>query len=273
MNQAFNLEDRWIETPFGRLFVRIWSSRNSDRPRQQLAPIVMFHDSLGCVELWRRFPEQLCTMTGRTVIAYDRLGFGPSDPYRDEWGVDFIRREANTYFPRLREQLGLEGFVAFGHSVGGAMAAHCAAAFPSACRALVAESAQAFVEERTVQGILEAKAGFQQEGQLDRLKKYHGDKARWVLEAWTETWLSPEFQSWNMDAALRHVTCPALIIHGEEDEYGSTEHPKRIADTVAGPVTMEILPGCRHVPHREAEAKVLDLVARFVRAVDSGGKP
>jgi hypothetical protein len=58
--------------------------------------------------------------------------------------------------------------------------------------ALITMSAQAFPEERTLQGIRVAKAQFDNDGQVERLKRYHGDKARWVLDAWIETWLHPE---------------------------------------------------------------------------------
>lgn len=259
------LEDTWIATPNGRMFARTW---RIERPHEDSAPIMLFHDSLGCVELWRQFPESLCLATGRTVIAYDRLGFGRSDAYRGDWGPDFIRREAETVFPLLRTQLGLERFVAFGHSVGGAMAAHVAAAFPSACRALITESAQAFVEDRTLEGIREAKTVFQQPGQLERLRKYHGDKARWVLEAWTETWLAPAFGDWNLDAAMARVSCPTLVIHGELDEYGSVRHPQRIEKATVGPTEVVILAGRRHVPHREDEAAVIALVEPFLRSVE-----
>lgn len=261
MSQLCTVEDRWIATPNGRLFARVWGSGLSP------TPIVLLHDSLGCVALWRRFPERLCLATGRTVIAYDRLGFGQSDPFQGEWTDDFIRTEAEDAFPRLREQLGLEAFIAFGHSVGGGMAAHCAAAFPSACRALITESAQAFVEERTREGILEAQAGFRQPGQMARLEKYHGDKAHWVLGAWTETWLSGAFRSWRLAADLPPVRCPALVMHGAEDEYGSVLQPEAIAAALEGPVRLEILPGLRHIPHREDEETVIGLVERFLAAV------
>lgn len=262
--QPITTDDHAIATPNGRLFARVW---RSGHPHGNQAPIVLFHDSLGCVELWRQFPEQLCLRTGRQVVAYDRLGFGQSDPYRDEWGPDFIRREAETYFPLLREQLGIGDFIAFGHSVGGAMAAHCAAAFPTTCRALITESAQAFIEDRTLAGILEAKAGFQQAGQLERLERYHGDKARWVLNAWTETWLDPDFRGWNMDSALAHVACPTLVIHGDEDEYGSVLQPQRIGKATAAEAHVVVLPGRRHVPHREDEAAVIALIEAFLQTV------
>lgn len=254
------------------MFARIWSTGDETPELRDACPIVLFHDSLGSVELWRSFPENLCLATGRPVIAYDRLGFGRSDPFQGEWTTSFIRAEADTFFPVLRERLGIDDFIAMGHSVGGAMAALCAAEFPAACRALITESAQAFVEDRTLQGILEAKAAFQQEGQLERLARYHGDKARWVLEAWTETWLCPEFRSWSLDADLSAVVCPALVIHGEEDEFGSVRHAWRIAAAIAGETRVEILPGCRHVPHREAEAAITALIKGFLDRVFGGSQ-
>ena len=62
-----------MDTAKGRLYARRWDPAGG-------APIVLFHDSLGCVALWRDFPEQLASETGRSVVAYDRLGFGLSDP-------------------------------------------------------------------------------------------------------------------------------------------------------------------------------------------------
>ncbi len=225
---------------------------------------MLLHDSLGCVELWREFPTRLCDSTGLMVIAYDRLGFGRSDPYRGALTPDFIRMEAVRSLPALGRQFGFDHFIALGHSVGGAMAIHCAVTLAAACRAVITESAQAFVEERTLEGIRAAEREFQKEGQLERLRKYHGDKARWVLDAWVQTWLSPQFTTWSLAAALPQVRCPLLAIHGDQDEYGSIEHAQRIAGGVAGRSELEILKGCGHVPHREREAEVVSRVKSFL---------
>lgn len=273
MKQPIIARDVQVQVPQGELFARIWSPPGEGADLRQKTPIFLFHDSLGCVELWRGFPERLSISTGRTVIAYDRLGFGKSSAYRGEWSSGFIHEEAQTFFPLLRQSLGIEKFIALGHSVGGAMAALCAAEFPRECRALITESAQAFVEDRTLQGIREAKAGFQQQGMLDRLEKYHGSKARWVLEAWTETWLSPAFRSWTLDADLPKIVCPTLVLHGENDEFGSDRQPRRIASAISGAVQLEILPGCRHVPHRETEAVIVDLISRFLEGARLGAPP
>lgn len=249
-------QDQFIDTDHGRLFVRRW------RPATPVhsTPIVLFHDSLGSVELWRDLPERLAAATGREVIAYDRLGFGRSDPNPSTLpAVSFIPDEARHGFRSLHDELGLEGFIAFGHSVGGAMALVCAATWPD-CRALITESAQTFGEDRTLEGIREARENFRDPAQVARLAKYHGDKSAWVLGAWIDNWLSPEFQAWNLDREIPQVRCPVLAIHGDTDEYGTTIHAKRIAGGVAGPSTLVILEGCGHVPHREQPEAIVDRI-------------
>ena len=212
--------------------------------------------------LWREFPAALCAATGRRVVAYDRAGFGRSAPRTDVLPASFITDEAPAAVPALRAQLGLDTFVAFGHSVGGGMAVGCAARFPEQVVALVTESAQAFVEERTLAGIRTARAELVQT--MARLEKHHGPRARWVLDAWTETWLSPAFAAWSLDAELAQVRCPVLALHGDQDEFGSVLQPARIAAHVRGPASVQVLAGVGHVPHRSHPALVLELVRRFV---------
>lgn len=256
--------DVLVEHPHGRIFARTWGSSCNTRLLQEKAPIVLFHDSLGCVELWRDFPAQLSAATGRKVIAYDRLGFGKSDARRNKLPLSFISDEAKTYFPVIREQLGIRRFIAFGHSVGGGMAVNCAAEYAADCEALITESAQAFLEERTVQGILAARQQFKDDKQVERLNKYHGERAKWVLDAWTETWLDPEFASWSLANILAEVRCPVLAIHGMFDEYGSARHPEMIVQLCGGPSRIELMADTCHVPHRERPEAVFRLVSEFI---------
>ena len=258
-------QDVWIDHSQGRIFARIWTPSSDKRK----SPIVLFHDSVGCVELWRGFPAALSTRTQRRVIAYDRLGFGRSAVRHGKPPMDFIADEAKTYFPIIREQLGVRKFVAFGHSVGGGMAVNCAAHFPADCEALVTESAQVFPEDRTLQSISNAREQFKDEKELERLKKYHGQKAKWVLDAWTESWLHPEFASWSLAGVLPQVTCPVLAIHGIHDEYGSSVHPEMIGQLCRGPSRVEILPDTYHVPHRERPELIVDLASEFLGSLSS----
>lgn len=251
-----------LEVEGGQMFVRLWTPANEN---PNLSSVLLFHDSLGSVELWRDFPERLARATGREVIAYDRLGFGRSSARSALPNLDFVAEEARDIVPELLRELGIEQVVVCGHSVGGGMAIETAAHHPQRVTALIAIAAQAFVEDKTRAGIIEAKKAFADPAVLQRLEKYHGNKAHWAVQAWTEVWLDPDFADWNVDSAVAVMSAPTLAIHGERDEYGSSEHPQRIARHTNGRVKM--LPGVGHVPHRESPDLLLEAMMDFLLTV------
>lgn len=252
-----------VATPDGALYVKRWQPQLANGK----TPIVLLHDSLGSVALWREFPEQLAAATGREVIAYDRLGFGQSDANPHQLQPSFVENEVQAGFAPIHQALGLGDFVLLGHSVGGGMAAMVAARYPVQCKALITESAQSFVEDRTIKGISEARDNFAQPGQLDRLGRYHGDKAAWVLSAWVDTWLTEAFAHYRLDGALGQVHCPVLAIHGERDEFGSLVHPENISNWSQGPSEVEIIAGGGHVPHRELPERINARIAVFLSKI------
>ncbi|BFM09223.1 alpha/beta fold hydrolase [Halioxenophilus aromaticivorans] len=252
----------FVGHPSGKLFAKRWLPTDVDNT--DLAPILLFHDSLGCVDLWRDFPQTIARATGRVVIAYDRLGFGKSDSFSGLLASDFVFSEASVGFASVCQHFNIKKVVCFGHSVGGGMAVACAAAYPEICNGVITESAQAFVEDRTLEGIRTAKEGFRDINQLQRLSKYHGDKAKWVLNAWTETWLSENFRNFSLNEVLPKVKCPVLAIHGDLDEYGSVLHPQIISERCSAPSTMKIIANSGHVPHREKQAEVINTVVSFL---------
>lgn len=255
--------EQWIETPEGKLYARIWTPEGLEAAK---APIIMLHDSLGCVDLWRDLPAQISSATSRTVITYDRLGFGKSDTRHDQPSLDFIAEESKTGFPALKEQLGINQFIAFGHSVGGGMSINIAARYPEDCVGLITIAAQTFLEDRTVEGINAANEQFKDPKQIERLQKYHGSKARWVLEAWTENWLHPDFTAWTLNDVIPKVKAPTLTIHGRHDEYGTTAHPELIRKLCQN-ARIEILEDGFHMPHREQPERIVGMVARFLESI------
>ena len=253
------VSEQFVTVSDGQVYLKRW------RPTLVVGnPIILFHDSIGSVQMWRNFPEQLAERLNREVIAYDRLGFAKSSARTDLPSNRFINEEAEKYFPQIVDSLKLENFLLFGHSVGGAMALICANLFAYRCELVVTESAQAFVEERTKHGIMKASKDFENAELFSRLAKYHGEKAKWVLDAWVKVWLSPEFSSWTLSKDIKSVQCPVLIIHGDGDEFGSEAFPAAIAESVKGHVQKEILENCGHVPHREKPELVLSMVELFI---------
>ena len=64
--------------------------RNSpDRPT-----IVLLHEGLGCVEMWKDFPSMLAQVTGLNVFAYSRAGYGCSSTVDLPRPLNFHAREA-----------------------------------------------------------------------------------------------------------------------------------------------------------------------------------
>ncbi|UNU44453.1 alpha/beta hydrolase [Sphingopyxis sp. YF1] len=255
--------ETFIPTPAGKLFAREWRPKTIGGD----ACIIMFHDSLGSVDQWRDFPARVAEIADRRVIAYDRLGFGRSGANPRLLAPDFVRDEAVSALPYIRDTLAIDRMILFGHSVGGGMAVATGATFAAETDAVVTVAAQAFVEDRTLAGIEEAKLAFQAPGQIERLAKYHGDKARWVLDAWIETWLAPDRADWTLDDDLRRLQCPILALHGDHDEYGSRAHPDRIAALAGGRAEAVLLKNCHHMPHREMPGEVLQRTAQFLNTL------
>ena len=54
-------KELYLEIPQGQIYVKRWIV--DQKPSFQNAPIILFHESLGSVELWRDFPEQLALAT------------------------------------------------------------------------------------------------------------------------------------------------------------------------------------------------------------------
>ncbi len=261
---SMKIEELIVEISGGTIYVKKWTPETVSTA----LPLILLHDSLGSVDLWRDFPSVLAENLSRCVIAYDRLGFGKSDARDELPSMEFIEEEAIKYFPAIKKCLSIQHYALFGHSVGGGMAINIASRDPD-CEAVVTVSAQAFVEDLTVKGIKAAKQMFEQPGRIARLGKWHGSKAKWVLHAWTNVWLSAEFENWCLLPSIRGVRCPVLIIHGENDEYGSVAFPKFISENTGGQTEMLIFKNCGHIPHKEKPQEVIGAVKKFFGEVNA----
>jgi pimeloyl-ACP methyl ester carboxylesterase len=238
---------------------RLAAPRGGDGP-----VVVLLHEGLGSVGLWRDFPERLAEATGLEVLAYDRAGHGASDPAGPGARTPAYFHEQASVLERVLTAADVREAVLFGHSDGGTIALLAAALHPARVRAVVAEAAHVFVEERTLAGIREAERAVAGGDLLARLARHHADKAASVAAAWSGMWLHPAFRDWNVEAELRRVRCPVLVLQGTEDEYGTEAQVHAIARGVAGPARFAILPGLRHTPHREDPGAVLRLVAEHL---------
>jgi len=131
-------------------------------PAQPERPtIVMLHEGLGSVALWKDFPHRLAGRTSCGVFVYSRYGHGSSDRLVEKRTVDYMHHEAEIVLPLLLTEAGIERPILLGHSDGGSIALTYAGKYPDSPRALILEAPHVFVEDLSVKSIAEAKAAYQ----------------------------------------------------------------------------------------------------------------
>jgi len=228
------------------------------------APIVLLHEGLGSVGLWRDFPTRLAQATGRRLIAYSRLGSGRSQRReRTSSPLRFHHDEALELLPELLSELAIYEPLLVGHSDGASIALIHAGRHPVSGLALMAP--HVFVEPLTVASIRETRRSYVQGGLRERMAKHHDDPdaAFW---GGCDVWLDPDFPAWNLEADTAMVRAPTLLIQGRDDPYGTLEQLRRIEANLTGPVERLVVEG-GHSPHLDAVEEVLRALGRFAASV------
>lgn len=233
--------------------------------------IVMLHEGLGSIALWRDFPQQLAAHIGCAVLVYSRYGHGNSDKLMEKRPVDFMHHEGEVVLPELLDKLAIERPILLGHSDGGSISIIFAGKYPERLRALILEAPHVFVEGLSIASIAQAKVNYETTDLRQKLSRYHAhvDATFW---GWNDIWLDPGFRGWNIEEYLATIRCPLLCIQGEQDEYGTRAQVDAI--TAQTPQTeIMMLPDCKHSPHRDQPEKTLDRVAEFVDTVTQAADP
>lgn len=224
--------------------------------------LVLLHEGLGCVALWRDFPHKLAAATGCRTLVYSRPGYGGSQAYGEPRTPRYMHHEAEVVLPALLAALAIEKPLLVGHSDGGSIALIYAGAFPDAPLGVAVMAPHEFVEAETLAGIGAARVSWQTSDWPHRLARYHADAPR-VFADWNDTWLAPAFRDWNIESYLPAIRCPVLALQGEDDEYATLRQVEVIGEQVAGAEVLK-LADCGHSPQRDQEAAVLAALAAFV---------
>jgi pimeloyl-ACP methyl ester carboxylesterase len=236
----------------------------------QAPTIVMLHEGLGCVALWRDFPAKLAAATGHGVFAYSRAGYGRCERIDLPRPLDYMSREARFSLPAVLEAIGLERGILLGHSDGASIAAIYAGEHADErIRGLVLMAPHLFTEETGLASIAEARRTYEAGDLRAKLAKYHAHVDSAFL-GWNGAWLDPRFKAWNIEKAVGRWRVPALIIQGVDDQYGTLEQVRAIEARSPAPVTSLILGACRHSPQVDQPQATLDAIAGFCAKVLAG---
>ena len=234
------------------------------RERRNHEPVLIFlHEGLGSAALWRDFPAQLARATGLPGLVYSRYGHGASDVLAGDRAVTYMHDEALVSLPELRSELALDDVILVGHSDGASIALIHAAAADLPVRSVILEAPHVVVEDLTIASIENAAKAYMNSSLAERIARHHADGAR-TFFGWNRIWLDPAFRSWSIDEYLPNVRCPALVVQGTDDEYGTLLQVDRIKRRCSGPVETFVLSDCRHAPHRDRPETVLRRMTEFI---------
>lgn len=231
--------------------------------------LVMLHEGLGCVGLWRDFPDRLAASTGCGVFVYSRAGYGASSPVTLPRPLTYMHHEGLAVLPALLDQLDLGPVILFGHSDGGSIAIiHAGSVRARQVVGCVLLAAHVFNEDICVASIASAADAYRDGDLRGRLARWHGANVDCAFWGWNRAWLDPGFRRWNIEAFLPGLLVPALVIQGRDDEYGTARQYEAIAAKAGGPVETLVLDACGHSPHRDQPDAVLAATLRFVENSD-----
>lgn len=250
----------YLSVRFGR-----HTPQNSARP-----VIVMLHEALGCIAMWKDVPQRLAEQSGCDVLIYERRGYGRSTPITLPRPDDYLVEEGEVWLPRLLDALSLERVILLGHSDGGSVALIGAATLRERVVGVITAAAHIYIDHLTTAGIREAVERYQSTDLPERLARYHGDRTDLLFRAWSETWLRERKQPMDYRPWLGAITAPALIMQGEDDQYGVPEQVTDICAGIGAAAQPLFLPACGHVPHLEDKASFLAAAVPFIQQCSGG---
>jgi pimeloyl-ACP methyl ester carboxylesterase len=226
--------------------------------------LVFLHEGLGCIEMWRDFPQKLCDALQCSGVVYDRTSYGQSSPWPYDPGLRYMEIEADEVLPKLLAALAIDDCVLVGHSDGGTIALNYAATDPEPLRAVVTLAAHAINEPICIDAIRRVREAYANTDLREKLARYHGDNTDRAFHLWSDAWVAPGFEPMDANARLPKVEVPVQAVQGEDDDYGSELQLGIIAGKVAGYCETRLIADCGHSPHLQQPTYTLAEIARFI---------
>lgn len=250
----------WVEADGKRLEATCYGPAPGDAPT-----IVMLHEGLGCVELWRDFPEKVQQATGCGVFVYSRAGYGRSDPADLPKTTDFMNGEALDVLPDILAAIGANRYILMGHSDGATISAiYTGGVQDKRIRGLILMAPHFFSEDISAVEIAKAKQAFETTDWPAKMAKYHNNPHA-TFEGWAGPWLDAEFQNdWNVADCIDYWRIPVLAIQGRQDQYGTLAQLDEIEAHTYCPADIVVLEDCQHSPHVDQPEKTLEAITEYV---------
>lgn len=236
--------------------------------RENLPTLVLLHEGLGCVAMWRDFPQRLAELTGAGVFTYSRAGYGASHGAELPRPVRYMHDEALDVLPQVLSLAGIRSSILIGHSDGASIALiYAGARVRGDVLGLVAMAPHVFNEQVCVDSIQRAKTAYETTDLREKLARYHGAQVDAAFRGWNDIWLDEDFWHWNIEEYLDTIDVPVLLLQGEQDQFGTRAQLETIENHVGGACRTILLRDCGHSPYRDQPQATQRTVAEFVAEI------
>jgi pimeloyl-ACP methyl ester carboxylesterase len=245
-------------------------------------PLVYLHSALG-ETLWLPFHQQLSERF--EVFAPAHPGFAQSSGYDEIDGIE----DVIFHYLDLFATLNLERFHLVGASLGGWIAAEFAVRYPERIRRLVlVDAAGLWLDESPIPDfftrlqepaemrklLLNAPDSFvgdllfpvepEGPGKMDEERLEAALKA---MQATARLGWNPFMHNPKLRGRLRRITCPTLLLWGEQDRLVSPAYAQAFHAAIPNS-ELKLIPNCGHLPMFEQEDDFVSAVASFLQAAD-----
>ncbi len=244
--------------------------------KKEFPVLIFLHEGLGCIRMWKDFPEKLSKKTGCSAFVFSRFGYGKSDPAPLPWKINFMHEQALKTLPEIIKKAQIKTYILIGHSDGGSIGVIFAGSRPdpkekTGLKGVITEAVHLFCEKMTVECIEQTKINYENHHLKRGLEKYHGENCDNAFYGWNSVWLNPKFMSWNIEKYLNPIKVPLLAIQGKDDPYGTEKQiismKKHVKD-----IKTHMIDKCRHSPHHDQPEVVLNLMSNFIHQMTTGRK-
>ena len=226
--------------------------------------IVLLHEGLGSLEMWKDIPEKLFKELGLNIFVYSRAGYGKSSTINLPRPINYMNLEAEKYLPKLLSEFNLNKVFLLGHSDGATIAAINSTLDNNNYEILgtILIAPHFFIEEMNIVSIREIR-NIYEDNLKKRLSKYHNNPDI-AFYGWNDVWLDEKFKNWNITHILKDIKIPILAIQGKDDPYGTLSQIEILEENLKGKLKKLILNNCGHNPLIDKPKESINKIKEFI---------
>ena len=252
--QTSSFTYKWAKTSFGNIAYKTIGELNENRP-----VLLFLHEAIGSIAQWKYFPEKVSNSLNLPALILEFPGYGFSFEYNNKRDDKYLHHFALEQLPAFLESINLnQDIIIIGHSDGGTNTLLYSSKYPEKVKGIVTMAAHVLNEQETKEGISPAIEAFES-GKMKGLEMYHGTKTESLFYAWANTWLSDNFSNWDISEDIKKNDVPALIIQGENDQYGTNDQVYIICKQLKNAIPY-FIEDCGHAPHLEKPEQVIEKI-------------